>query len=141
MGDGQVGLAAGMAAVLKMVLASAARGGSQPAGGPAPRGSATIKKPDAGAITLYVRWVDAVNRVVGRFVMYLIFVMIGVLLLSSASRTSSTCRFIWIVEMAQFLLAAYYLLGGGYSMQLDSMSGWISSTAGGRRRRRPSSTP
>lgn len=52
--------------------------------------------------------------------MYLIFVMMGVLLFSSASRTFFNLSYIWIVEMAQFMLAAYYLLGGGYSMQLDS---------------------
>jgi TRAP-type mannitol/chloroaromatic compound transport system permease small subunit len=72
------------------------------------------------AIKLYVRSIDAVNRVVGRFVMYLIFAMMGVLLLSSASRTFFNVSFIWVVETAQFLMTAYYLLGGGYSMQLDS---------------------
>ena len=46
--------------------------------------------------------------------------MMGVLLFSSTSRTFFNVSYIWIVEMAQFLLAAYYLLGGGYSMQLDS---------------------
>jgi hypothetical protein len=30
------------------------------------------------AIVNYVRWVDAVNRVVGRFAMYLIFAMIAI---------------------------------------------------------------
>lgn len=72
------------------------------------------------AIKIYVRSVDAVNRVVGRFAMYLVFLMMGVLLFSSSSRTFFNTSHIWIVETAQFLLAAYYLLGGGYSMQLDS---------------------
>ena len=72
------------------------------------------------AIKTYVRYVDAVNRVIGRFMMYFIFLMIGVLLLSSGSRTFFGVSYVWTVEMAQFLLAAYYLLGGGYSMQLDS---------------------
>jgi TRAP-type mannitol/chloroaromatic compound transport system permease small subunit len=27
---------------------------------------------------------------------------------------------LWTLEMAQFLMVAYYMLGGGYSMQLDS---------------------
>ena len=72
------------------------------------------------AIRTYVRWIDAVNRVVGRFAMYLVLVMMGVLLLSSGSRTFFDVSYVWTVEMAQFLLAAYYLLGGGYSMQLDS---------------------
>jgi TRAP-type mannitol/chloroaromatic compound transport system permease small subunit len=68
----------------------------------------------------YVRAVDAVNRVVGRVVIYMIFVMILLMLYSSISRTFLVSSPIWIVEMAQFLLAAYYLLGGGYSMQLDA---------------------
>jgi TRAP-type mannitol/chloroaromatic compound transport system permease small subunit len=72
------------------------------------------------AVKIYVRYVDAVNRAIGRLMMYFIFVMIGVLLLASTSRTVFNVSFIWTVEMAQFFLAAYYLLGGGYSMQLDS---------------------
>ena len=72
------------------------------------------------AVKIYVRYVDALNRLIGRFVMYSIFVMMAVLLLSSVSRTFFDVSFIWTVEMAQFLLTGYYLLGGGYSMQLDS---------------------
>jgi TRAP-type mannitol/chloroaromatic compound transport system permease small subunit len=67
-----------------------------------------------------VRWVDAVNRVVGRAMMYLIFVMIGILLLSSISRGFFDVSYVWSVEMAQFMMTAYYILGGGYSMQIDS---------------------
>ena len=73
------------------------------------------------AVKLYVRYVDALNRTVGRFAMYLIFVMMGVLLYSSISRTLPfDVSVIWVVEVAQMTMAAYYLLGGGYSMQLDS---------------------
>ena len=72
------------------------------------------------AIILYVRWVNALNRRIGRAVMYLVFVMIAVLLYSSVSRTVFDQPLIWVVEVAQFLLAAYYLLGGAYSLQLDS---------------------
>ncbi|MGH6885177.1 MAG: TRAP transporter small permease subunit [Geminicoccales bacterium] len=73
-----------------------------------------------GPIKVYVRSIDAVNRVVGRFVMYLIFAMMGVLLFSSGSRTLFGTSHIWVIETAQFLMTAYYLLGGGYSMQLDA---------------------
>ena len=73
-----------------------------------------------GPIIAYVRTVDKVNRVIGRFAMLLIFAMMGILLFSSISRTIFDVSFLWIVEMAQFTMAAYYLLGGGYSMQLDS---------------------
>jgi len=70
------------------------------------------------AITSFVRFVEAVNRVVGRFSMYMIFAMGGVLLYESLSRTILDKPHIWVVEVAQFLMAAYYLLGGGYSMIL-----------------------
>jgi TRAP-type mannitol/chloroaromatic compound transport system permease small subunit len=71
-------------------------------------------------VILYVRYVDAFNRIVGRFMMYFIFVMMGILLFSSGSRTLFSVSHIWTVEMAQFVMTAYYLLGGGYSMQLDA---------------------
>lgn len=71
------------------------------------------------AIRLYVRYVNAVNRVVGRFAMYMIFAMMGLLLFSSISKTVFVPQ-LWTLELAQFSMAAYYLLGGGYSMQLDS---------------------
>ena len=66
-----------------------------------------------------MRYVNAVNRVVGRFAMYMIFAMMGLLLFSSISKTFFVPQF-WTLELAQFSMAAYYLLGGGYSMQLDS---------------------
>jgi TRAP-type mannitol/chloroaromatic compound transport system permease small subunit len=71
-------------------------------------------------IKTYVRYVDAINRVVGVFTMYLALVMMGVLLFGSISRYVFNVPFLWIIEMSQFLMAAYYLLGGGYSMQLDA---------------------
>ena len=72
------------------------------------------------AVIRYVRFIEALNRRVGRLVMYGIFLMMGLLLFSSISRTAFGVSYIWIVEMAQFMLAGYYLLGGGYSLQLDS---------------------
>jgi TRAP-type mannitol/chloroaromatic compound transport system permease small subunit len=50
--------------------------------------------------------------------MYLVFAMGGVLLFESISRTIFNKPHIWVVEMAQFIMASYYLLGGGYSMIL-----------------------
>jgi TRAP-type mannitol/chloroaromatic compound transport system permease small subunit len=72
------------------------------------------------AIRLYVRWVDRVNGVVGFFVMYLALAMMGLLLFASVTRYVFNVPFVWIIEMAQFMMAAYYILGGGYSMQLDA---------------------
>ena len=71
-------------------------------------------------IKAYVRYVDAVNRVLGSIVMYLALVLMALLLFGSLTRYVFNVPFIWIIEMAQFLMAAYYILGGGYSMQLDA---------------------
>ncbi|MFH1156057.1 MAG: TRAP transporter small permease subunit [Pseudomonadota bacterium] len=70
-------------------------------------------------IILFVRYVEAVNTAVGKFSMYLVFAMGGILLYESFSRTIFDHPHIWVVEIAQFIMAAYYLLGGGYSMIID----------------------
>ncbi|UCH21371.1 MAG: TRAP transporter small permease subunit [Deltaproteobacteria bacterium] len=70
-------------------------------------------------VKLYVRYIDAANKAVGKFSMYLVFAMMGILLFESISRTIFDLPHIWVVETAQFFMAAYYLLGGGYSMILD----------------------
>lgn len=71
------------------------------------------------AICAYVRFVDGLNRFVGKVTMYLIFVMMGILFYSSVSKTFFTPA-LWTLEMAQFTMTAYYLLGGAYSMQMGS---------------------
>jgi len=71
------------------------------------------------AVKLYVRYVEAITYRVGRFAMYLIFAMLGVLLYSSIMKTFFL-PVLWTLETAQFLMVAYYMLGGGYSMQTDS---------------------
>ena len=67
----------------------------------------------------YIRAVDAVNFRVGRVVMYGIFVLMCILLWSSFSKTFSVPS-LWTLEMAQFVMVAYYILGGPYSIQLGS---------------------
>ena len=71
-------------------------------------------------IKLYVRYIDALNLRVGRFTMYLVFAMMGILLYSAISRSLFNLPLHWGIEMAQFTMAAYYLLGGGYTMQNDA---------------------
>jgi TRAP-type mannitol/chloroaromatic compound transport system permease small subunit len=71
------------------------------------------------AIKAYVRWVDRLNRAVGLLAMYLVFAMLAILLYSSISKTFFDPS-LWTLEMAQFTMVAYYLLGGGRSMQLDA---------------------
>jgi len=71
-------------------------------------------------IKLYVRYVDKMNYGVGRFAMYLIFPMGAILLYSTVARLILGYPVNWALEMTQFMLSAYYLLGGAYSMQLDA---------------------
>jgi TRAP-type mannitol/chloroaromatic compound transport system permease small subunit len=71
------------------------------------------------AIRVFVRYVDKTSIFVGKFSQYLVFAMIGILLFESIARTVFNRPHIWVVEIAQFLMAAYYLLGGGYSMILE----------------------
>jgi TRAP-type mannitol/chloroaromatic compound transport system permease small subunit len=71
------------------------------------------------ATKAFVRNVEAFNRGVGRLMMYGIFVMMAILLWSSFSKTFLVPS-VWTLEMAQFALTAYYLLGGAYSIQLGS---------------------
>ena len=67
----------------------------------------------------YVRFVERVNYRVGRIAMYLLYVLMAVLLWSSLSKFTPFPS-IWTLEMAQFIMVAYYILGGPYSLQLDS---------------------
>jgi len=69
-------------------------------------------------IILYVKYVDAISIKIGRAVMYLIFAMIGVLLLGALTRNVLHMPLSWTVEMAQFIITAYYIAGGAYSMIL-----------------------
>ena len=67
----------------------------------------------------YVAVIDPMNRLIGRTVMYGIFVMMGILLWSSVSKTFFLPS-LWTLEMAQYALVAYYVLGGPYAIQMGS---------------------
>ena len=86
------------------------------------------------AVVAYVRAIDALNRFIGRIAMYLIFVLVGVLMWSTVSKVAFTPS-LWTLETAQFIMVAYYVLGGPYSIQLGSnvrmdlfYSGWSPKT-------------
>lgn len=70
-------------------------------------------------VLAYIRGIDVLNRLIGRCAMYLIFVLIGILLWSSFSKTFFLPT-LWTLETAQFVMVAYYVLGGPYSIQLGS---------------------
>jgi TRAP-type C4-dicarboxylate transport system permease small subunit len=52
--------------------------------------------------------------------MYGLFVMMGILTWGVFTNVVLKSPAIWIMEMAQFSMAAYYLLGGGYTMQQEA---------------------
>ena len=70
-------------------------------------------------ICLYVNLIDWLCIKIGRLTMYTVFVMMFVLVLSFVTRNIINIPLMWIIEMAQFTITAYYLLGGGYSMLTD----------------------
>lgn len=67
----------------------------------------------------YTRIVERLNYGIGRFAMYLLFALMGILLWSTVSKALFTPSS-WTLEMAQFVMVAYYVLGGPYSLQLGS---------------------
>jgi TRAP-type mannitol/chloroaromatic compound transport system permease small subunit len=71
-----------------------------------------------GWVRAYVRYVEIVGRRVGRATMYLVFVMLAVLSWSAISKDFSRPA-LWTLDVAQWLMVAYFILGGAYSMQLD----------------------
>lgn len=73
-----------------------------------------------GPIRAYVRFAEGLSRIVGIFAMYIFVFLMGMLLYSSATRLLTGTSYIWVVEMAEFTMVAYYMLGGAYSIQLDS---------------------
>lgn len=72
-----------------------------------------------GVLITYVRWVEALNYRVGRVVMWGLFALMAVLLWGAFARGFFSPQ-IWTDEMAQFLLAGYFMLGGAYALQMGS---------------------
>ncbi len=70
-------------------------------------------------IKTFVRIVDAMNYRIGRFSMYLLFVLSGVLLWSIIAKAFGRPP-LWTQEMAQFTMVGYFVLGGAYSLQLGA---------------------
>ncbi|MDO6458568.1 TRAP transporter small permease subunit [Celeribacter halophilus] len=68
-------------------------------------------------IQTYVRWIDRLSDYVGLIAMYLIFLMVGILLLDAITRNVIDIPLHWCIEAAQFTLAAYYFMGGPKTMK------------------------
>lgn len=73
-----------------------------------------------GGLGLYCRVVDGLNSWVGHAVMYGLFVMMAILSWAVFTNLVLKSPAIWVMEMAQFSMAAYYLLGGAYTMQQEA---------------------
>jgi TRAP-type mannitol/chloroaromatic compound transport system permease small subunit len=69
-------------------------------------------------IVYYVKFADYISTKFGRLAMYTVFLMIAVLLLGAVTRNILNIPLSWTIEMAQFILTGYYIVGGAYSMQL-----------------------
>ena len=67
----------------------------------------------------YVDGITATSKAFGGMAMYLLFGMLGILFFETCSRTFFNKPWIWTVEMAQFVMAAYYTLGGAYTLIID----------------------
>jgi TRAP-type mannitol/chloroaromatic compound transport system permease small subunit len=67
----------------------------------------------------YIRVVDGFNRGLGKMIMWGVFVMAAILLWSSISKAFFNPS-LWTLEVAQFAMVAYYILGGPYSIQMGS---------------------
>lgn len=68
------------------------------------------------ALIAYARAVETLNRRVGRFAMYLLFALMGVMLWAAVARATGQPP-IWTDETAQFILMGYFMLGGAWAMQ------------------------
>ncbi len=70
-------------------------------------------------LNIYVRVVDRASDYVGIVAMYLIFLMVGILLLDAVTRNVINIPLHWGIEAAQFTLAAYYFMGGAMTIKND----------------------
>jgi len=67
-------------------------------------------------VKTYVRVIDSWSRYMGLFSMYLIFAMIAILSYASIMKVFFLPSN-WTVEMAQFVMVAYFTLGGAYTLK------------------------
>lgn len=71
------------------------------------------------------RLIDRFNYRIGRVMIYGIFAMMAILLWSTFTKVGSDLGLdinpsLWTLEMAQFAMVAYYMLGGPYAMQMGA---------------------
>lgn len=67
----------------------------------------------------YVRIIDRVSDWAGWLAASLIFVMVATLLMDAVTRNVLNIPVHWAIELTQFTLAAYYFLGGPFTLKND----------------------
>lgn len=71
-------------------------------------------------IRSYVRFTDRISDYVGYLAAALIFVMGATLMFDAFTRNVINMPVHWAVELTQFTLAAYYFMGGAFTLKNDS---------------------
>ncbi|TKW66008.1 MAG: TRAP transporter small permease subunit [Paracoccus denitrificans] len=67
----------------------------------------------------YVRIIDRISDWAGWLAASLIFVMVATLLMDAVTRNVLNVPVHWAIELTQFTLAAYYFLGGPFTLKND----------------------
>lgn len=71
-------------------------------------------------IRSYVRFTDRISDYVGYLAAALIFVMGATLMFDAFTRNVINMPVHWAVELTQFTLAAYYFMGGAFTLKNDA---------------------
>jgi len=71
-------------------------------------------------LRIYVRFVDALSINLGHGLRYLLFGSIGIYMVEIISRNVFNRPGAWVLELSTFLVAAYFVLGGAYSVLTES---------------------
>jgi len=64
----------------------------------------------------YVQYIDSLSTWLGKILKFGIFVLIGILLFEAVARYIFNAPTPWAVEMSEFTLGTYFLIGGGYAL-------------------------
>lgn len=70
-----------------------------------------------GMVAAYLRWTDRLSDWTGWLATMLIFVMMAVMLADVVSRKFLDMYMLWTLEFLQFVLAAYYFMGGAKTLK------------------------
>jgi len=68
------------------------------------------------ALVTYVRYIESMNTWLGKILSFCIFLLIGILVIEGISRYVFNAPTPWSIELSQFTLGTYFLIGGGYAL-------------------------